>query len=143
MWQMFGPNPLNGGIEGAPKRLPETNARYWATMLAVSVFGTTFGDFVGDDMGFGLAKASLSLGVLLAVVLFVQARARNANEMGYWAVIALVRTAGTCIADYVTEEEGLNLGFGFTAALIATLLLSILLARRKAIPEVSTEVVVN
>ena len=141
MWRMFGPNPLNGGIEGAPKRLPETNARYWATMLAVSVFGTTFGDFMGDDMGFGLAGASLVLGGLLAVGLFSQIRALNPNEMQYWAVIALVRAAGTCMADYITEEAGLDLGFGFTAALVATLLLAILHAPYRAIREVSPEVV--
>ena len=132
LWRLFGAGPLNSGIEGAPKRLPVTNARYWATMLAISTFGTTFGDFVADDMGYGLAWASLILGWLLAMVLLFETAAQSSNELRYWAVIALVRTAGTCIADYLTEEDGLNLGFGIGAALVCTLLLIILLAPRKA-----------
>jgi len=131
VWRLYGPGPLNGDYPGAPKRLPTTNLRYWATMLAISTLGTTLGDFVADDMGLGLAGGSLFLGAILAVALFVEVRAKASNEMRYWWIIVLVRTAGTDIADYMTEEDGLNLGFGIGAALLCSILLTILLFRRK------------
>jgi uncharacterized membrane-anchored protein len=131
-----GPGPLND-FEGGPKRLPRTNTRYWVMMLTVSCFGTAFGDFVSDDLGLGLARGAMVTGGLLAVVLFLEIRAWRTNELRYWVLIGLVRTAGTVIADYMTEEDGLNLGFGKVATLVCVLLLVILLARRGAPAKIS------
>lgn len=135
MWRMYGPGPLNGDYPGAPKRLPRTNARYWATMLGISILGTTLGDFVADDLGLGLARGSFALGAILAAALFVEVRTKKSNEMRYWGIIAIVRTACTDFADYMTEDEGLNLGFGLGAALVCSLLLVILLVPRKEEPQ--------
>jgi uncharacterized membrane-anchored protein len=131
-WLIFRPLSLNPGGEGTPKRLPMTNTRYWLTMLAISVLGTTLGDYVSDDMGYGLGGGALFTSALLAIVLFYEMTSKTSNEIRYWWVIAHVRVAGTIIADYMTEESGLNLGFGVVAALVATLLLIILFAPRKA-----------
>jgi uncharacterized membrane-anchored protein len=83
IWRRYGPGPLNGGVSGAPRNLPETNVRYWATMLAISVLGTTLGDFVADDMGFWLAQGYLLLGALLAMALPAEITVPNSNEMSY------------------------------------------------------------
>lgn len=131
IWRVYGPGPLNGDVPGAPKRLPRTNVRYWATMLAISTLGTTLGDFVSDEMGLGLALGSLFLGLLLAAALIVETGAQKSNEMRYWGVIILVRTACTDFADFMTEPEGLDLGFAMGAALVFGVLLVILLARRE------------
>ena len=43
LWWMYGPRlSLNPGGEGTRKQVPKTNVRYWSTMLAISVLGTTF-----------------------------------------------------------------------------------------------------
>jgi uncharacterized membrane-anchored protein len=119
------------GLATTRKRLPITNARYWVALLIASVMGTTAGDFLSHDTGLGLERAALLLGAVLAAVLIVETRATAANEARYWAVIALVRTAGTCMGDLVTTGGGLHLGFALGASLAATLLVVILLTPRR------------
>lgn len=131
-WSLYRPLSLNPGGEGTPKCLPKTNTRYWLTMLAISVLGTSLGDFVSDEMGYGLRGGAMFTSALLAVVLLYEMTSKNSNEIRYWWVIAHVRVAGTVIADYMTEEGGLGLGFGLVAALVAALLLMMIFAPRRA-----------
>jgi uncharacterized membrane-anchored protein len=131
-WRAYGPGPLSSSYEGGPKPLPKTDGRYWVTMLLISTFGTTFGDFVADDMGFGLARGSLILGILLAFALYFEISTKRSTELRYWGLIALVRTACTVIADYITEADGLKLGFEVCAGIIAASLIAVLLASQRA-----------
>ena len=116
------------GDGGAGKILPKTDARYWTAILIASTFGTTMGDFISGDLGLGLGRGSLVLGLLLAVILAFELRARTANEARYWSVIALVRTTGTVMGDYLTSEEGLHLGFAVGASVVGALLIVLVFA---------------
>lgn len=112
------------------KLLPKTNARYWAAILLASTFGTTAGDFISGDLGFGLKLGSLVLSVVLAGVLILELRARSAREARYWFVIAVVRTASTVMGDCLTGEEGLGLGYATGAALVGALFVVLLVMPR-------------
>ncbi len=130
-----GSAPIPGAI--ARKALPTTNARYWAGILMVSTFGTTLGDFVSDDLGLGFAKGSLVLGVVLGTVLVGELSTRRSNEARYWAVIAVVRTTGTVMGDFLSE--GLGLGFAAAAGLVGAVLVTILLIP-SSVPDASKSV---
>lgn len=111
----------------ARKALPTTNARYWTGILMVSTLGTTFGDFVADDLGLGLAQGSLVLGAVLATILVGELTTKRSNEARYWAVIAVVRTTGTVMGDFLSSQEGMGLGFAAAAGVVGALLVTILL----------------
>jgi uncharacterized membrane-anchored protein len=111
---------------GTGRKLLTVNSRYWAALLIASVFGTTFGDWVSDDTGLGFGRASLLLGTLLAIAVIVDTRAKTTNDARYWAIIALVRTTGTAVGDFLSEG-GPHLGFALGATLAATLLVIILI----------------
>ena len=85
------------------------------------------GDFVSGVLRFGLGPGSLMLGVLLATVLTVDFIANFPTEGSYWLLIAIVRTAGTVTGDFLSGEEGVDLGFAVGASLVGALLLAILL----------------
>ncbi len=112
-------------VAGPKRKALTVNARYWVALLITSVFGTTFGDFMSDDTGLGFGRASLLLVGVLAVAVVLELRARRPSDARYWAIIALVRTAGTTVGDWLTEG-GPGLGFAIGATLAAALLVVIL-----------------
>jgi uncharacterized membrane-anchored protein len=109
------------------KSLPQTDARYWVAILIASTLGTTLGDFVSGDLGFGLRLGSLSLGALLAIVVAFELGARTSSEPRYWLAVVCARTAGTVMGDFVTSARGLNLGCALGASLAFVLLVVVVL----------------
>lgn len=95
--------------------------------LLMVTMGTTLGDFVSGVLSFGLGPGSLMLGVMLATVLTIDFTATFPNERSYWLLIAVVRTAGTVMGDFLSGEEGVDLGFAVGASLVEAVLLAILL----------------
>nr|MBA2324190.1 hypothetical protein [Pseudonocardiales bacterium] len=110
---------------GAERKALTVNARYWVALLIASVFGTTFGDFMSDDTGLGFGRASLLLVSILAVAVVVELRAKRPSDARYWAIIAVVRTAGTTVGDWMTEGEP-GMGFALGAVVAAALLIVVL-----------------
>ena len=106
--------------------LPKTDAAYWLAMLTAGVFGTVVGDICEHAMGEGVAlvvMAALLVGVLLT-------GGRRASQMIalYWAIVAVARTTGTAIGDWLAENKLLHIGLSastlFTGlAFIAVLVL--------------------
>ncbi len=92
----------------APKTLPDTDPRYWITMLTAGVFGTVLGDYLQHLIGSGVAAIALT--VVLAGVLLVYGRGVLAAAYGYWLTIATARTTGTAIGDWLAENKILNIG---------------------------------
>lgn len=117
-------------IEEPRKAGPSTDVRYWSAILIVSTIGTTLGDFVADGLGIGTARGSLVLAGLLAIVLFLEARAKVANEARYWTAIVLTSTIGATSGDYLTKDDGLNLGFGVGSAIMLGAFVAVVLASR-------------
>jgi uncharacterized membrane-anchored protein len=109
------------------KSLPETNPRYWAAILIASTLGTTLGDFVSGDLGLGLRLGSVVLGALLALVVTIELHGRTASEPRYWVAVAVARTSGTIMGDYMTSERGVNFGCAWGASLAFILLVGVLI----------------
>lgn len=119
------------GIKTAGKVLAAADARYWFAILLASTLGTTAGDFVSDGLHLGVGQGSLILIVMAALMWTLDVRAKTGGEIIYWLAIVVTRTAGTTMGDYLSGEEGLNLGFGWAALLVSFVLAGALWARRR------------
>jgi uncharacterized membrane-anchored protein len=104
--------------------LATTNLIYWGAMLAAGVFGTVAGDICSHHVGQG--PASLGLGAMFAMLLFV-AKFRAATSIAiYWCAVALARTAGTSIGDWCAENRILHIGLPLSTLLTGAAFVAIL-----------------
>jgi uncharacterized membrane-anchored protein len=103
-------------------KLPENNFAYWLMVLIASTIGTTLGDFLSDDMGLGVARASLMMAFVFAAAFFLQAKLDFSAKPVYWLLLIVVRTTGTVVGDFLSGEDGLKLGFLASATATASLL---------------------
>lgn len=119
----------------APRFRP---ARYWATIVASTTFGTTMADFADRSLGIGYAGGStLLLGCLIAVLVAWYAAEGSVSvdtvatprvEAFYWAAITFSQTLGTALGDWVADTGGLGyeggaLVFGAGLAVVVALYL--------------------
>ena len=104
--------------------LARTNLTYWAAMLAAGVFGTVVGDICSHR--FGQGPASIALIMTLAVLLAVAGSRVATGLAAYWCAVALARTAGTCIGDWLAENRILHLGLPLSTLLTGTAFVAIL-----------------
>ncbi len=113
-------------INEASTPISKNGIRYWIMILIASVIGTTLGDLISDNMGFGVEQTSLVLGLILTIVLFLKKKLDLLGSVAYWTTLIVVRTTGTVLGDFLSGEEGLNLGFLGAAAYTALLLVCVL-----------------
>lgn len=116
------------GSKAAGGGLPATNAVYWAAMLTAGVLGTVLGD--DTSRAFGEGAASVGLALLLSLVLFVT-RGGVAFAGAYWGTVAVARTAGTAMGDWLAENHLLNLGLPLSTLLTGSAFLAALLLGRR------------
>jgi uncharacterized membrane-anchored protein len=109
---------------------PELGIRYWVAICAASVAGCNLGDFVSLYLHLGHWIGLLPLALILAAVLFAQKHA-PASEAWYWAVVIVVRTAATNLADLATHTFHLDYSW-VIAALEALQVLVVLPAATRA-----------
>lgn len=106
--------------------LPPTNAPYWLAMLSAGVFGTVLGDICEHAFGEGIAAIGLT--ALLLIVLAAGFRHAAHQIALYWLIVAVARTAGTAIGDWLTENQIIHIGLPLSTlasglAFVAVLLL--------------------
>lgn len=109
---------------------------YWLVILSTSTAGTTMSDFMDRTLGFGYAKGSLILVVLLSFILLVWQFSEKSlsvtnittrkGELFYWTAILISNTLGTALGDYLADNSGL--GFAGGAIVIGSILILIILA---------------
>ncbi len=95
--------------------LARTRLAYWGAMLGAGVFGTVLGDICSHR--FGQGPASIGLGVLLVSLVAVTRSRIAISVLAYWCVVALARTAGTCIGDWLAENRTLHIGLPLSTML--------------------------
>jgi uncharacterized membrane-anchored protein len=109
----------------ALKTVPDTNPGYWATMLTAGVFGTVLGDLAQHSLGEDVA--TFGLAAILAIVLFFYRKLALSALAAYWFVVAVARTAGTAVGDWLAESPHLNLGLPLSTAITGLVLAAILI----------------
>ena len=101
-------------------KVPAITLGFWIIKILATTLGETGGDAVSmswlgettPDAGAGGVNGYLVgtalFGVLLALLVWVQVRARAFNPWLYWATIIASTTAGTTLADFATRSLGLG-----------------------------------
>src|SRR5262249_46671931 len=102
-------------------KVPEVTFYFWVIKVLCTTVGETGSDFLSDNVGFGLSKATLITGALLVAVLVFQFRARRYVAGIYWFAVVLISVVGTQITDNLTDNLGVSL-------VITTVAFSVVLA---------------
>ena len=114
------------------KGLPNTNGKYWAAMLCAGVFGTVVGDVCSHY--WSQAIASVVLGAMLAAALFAGRKGRLKTLYYYWFTVAIVRTAGTAMGDWLAENKILHIGLPVATVITGAVFVGILVLWRSRTP---------
>jgi uncharacterized membrane-anchored protein len=109
----------------ALKTVPTTDPGYWVTMLTAGVFGTVLGDLCQHQFGENIATIGLTL--LLAVTLLAYRKFAVGALAGYWLTVAVARTTGTAIGDWLAESPIANLGLPLSTVLTGATLAAVLI----------------
>lgn len=137
----------------AVTKIPTVTLGFWIIKILCTTLGETGGDSVsmtwlgettsqaGQSGLNGYLVGTALFGVILAVLVVVQIRARRFNPWLYWATIVASTTAGTTLADFATRSVGLGYPGG-SLLLLGGVLLS-LLVWRKTLGSVSVNTVVG
>jgi len=111
--------------EAEAQGMPDTGVAYWLAMLTAGVFGTFVGDVCSKLIGQGYA--SLALGALLLAALAVWRSNATHRFWLYWIALAIARTAGTAMGDFLAENKTLDIGLPIATAITGAIFVAILL----------------
>jgi uncharacterized membrane-anchored protein len=128
-WRASTARPPAMAPSGGPV-IGKTNAAYWGAMLGAGVFGTVMGDICSHHVGQG--PASLCLGSLLVILLALAQNRAATSAAVYWGIVALARTAGTSIGDWLAENKILHIGLPVSTLLTGAAFVAILATSRSA-----------
>jgi uncharacterized membrane-anchored protein len=109
----------------ATTTLPNTNPAYWMAMLGCGVFGTVLGDVCEHKFGEGFSAIALSV-ILLVVIVAWGKRAVGAMAL-YWTIVAIARTAGTGIGDWLADEKFYKIGLSWSTLLTGVVFTGVLI----------------
>jgi uncharacterized membrane-anchored protein len=83
--------------------VPQVDARYWMAICLASVFGCNLGDFVSLYLHWGHWRGLVPLAVVFAALISWERHFKLNTQAWYWAVVIVLRTAATNLADLATH----------------------------------------
>lgn len=104
-------------------KVPQLTIYFWIIKIMATTVGETVADLLSVKLNLGLVVASLVVGVLLLIALFVQLRMHKYVPAIYWIAVVLISVAGTLITDNLVDNLGVPLWVTtvvFAVALSAT-----------------------
>lgn len=110
--------------------MPATGKSYWAAMLSAGVLGTFYGDVCSKLSSKGIA--SLGLGLLLLATLALWRGAGARRVALYWLVVAVARSAGTAMGDFLADDPRLDIGLALSTIITGVAFAAVLLLWRGA-----------
>ena len=90
-------------------KVPQVTLGFWIIKIMATTVGETVADYLAVDAGFGKTSTRIVMGVLLAIVLFMQLRKDRYVPWLYWFAVVLVSIVGTQITDALTDDMGVSL----------------------------------
>ncbi len=102
-------------------KVPEITLWFWFIKVMCTTVGETAADYLNVNLNFGLTGTSIVTGVLLAIALIFQFRARKYIPVTYWLSVMFISVFGTLVTDNLTDKIGVPLE-------TSTIIFSILLA---------------
>lgn len=113
----------HAAIQQILNKVPEITLYFWIIKVLCTTVGETAADLLNVNLNLGLTNTTVIMGLLLAVTLFFQLRARRYIPGIYWLAVVLISVFGTLITDNLTDNLGVSLvttTIVFAIALIAT-----------------------
>jgi uncharacterized membrane-anchored protein len=104
-------------------KVPAVTMFFWIIKVLCTTVGETASDFLNVNLGFGLTGTSVVAGLILAIVLFFQFKAKKYIPGLYWLTVVLISIFGTLVTDIMTDSLGIPLEYstiGFALALAVT-----------------------
>ena len=104
-------------------KVPEVTIFFWIIKVLCTTVGETASDFLNINLGFGLTRTSIIMGVLLTVALFFQFKSNKYVPGIYWLTVVLISIFGTLVTDNMTDGMGIPLVVStivFSIALVIT-----------------------
>ena len=104
-------------------KVPEVTIFFWIIKVLCTTVGETASDFLNVNLGFGLTGTAIAAGILLAITLVFQFRAKKYIPAVYWLTVVLISIFGTLVTDIMTDGIGVPLEIstiGFSIALLIT-----------------------
>src|SRR5437773_4596960 len=98
-------------------KVPAVTMGFWIIKILATTLGETGGDTVSmtwlgettaDATGYGYLIGTAIFLPLLAILAFLQIRAKKFHATLYWATIIASTTAGTTMADFATRSMGIG-----------------------------------
>lgn len=133
---------MTDDYKAALAKVPAVTLLFWAIKILATTFGETAGDAVSmswlgettSDAPTSFWQGGYLIGTaiflsLLAVMVFLQIRAKRFNRWLYWTTIIASTTAGTTMADFATRSIGIGYPGG-SILLLAFVLLSLVVWHR-------------
>jgi len=102
-------------------KVPEVTIFFWIIKVLCTTVGETFADFININLGLGLTRTSIIIGVAFAIVIFIQFRLKRYVPGVYWATVVLISVFGTLVTDNMVENMGVELT---TSVILFTVLLA-------------------
>jgi Uncharacterized membrane-anchored protein conserved in bacteria len=90
-------------------KVPEVTIFFWIIKILCTTVGETFSDFVNVNLGVGLFRTTLIMGLGFFVVLFLQFKAKKYIPGIYWLTVVLISVFGTLVTDNLTDGIGVPL----------------------------------
>jgi uncharacterized membrane-anchored protein len=106
-------------------KVPEVTLYFWIIKVLCTTVGETAADYLDMSFGLGLGGTSAVMGILLAIALIFQFRARKYIPGVYWLTVVLISVFGTLVTDLFTDKMLVPLE---TSTLAFSLLLAITFA---------------
>jgi uncharacterized membrane-anchored protein len=116
-------NTATSGNEQMLNKVPQLTIYFWIIKIMATTVGETVADMLAVKLNLGLVIASVVVGVMLLIALYVQFRSRKYLPAFYWLAVVLISVAGTLITDNLVENLGVPLWVTtvvFTVALCLT-----------------------
>ena len=128
-------------------KVPAVTMGFWIIKVLATTLGETGGDSVSmsfaDSIGmshvWGYMVGTAIFLPLLALLVWLQIRAKAFHPFLYWATIIASTTAGTTMADYATRSMGI--GYSGGSALLLGLVLGSLFIWHRALGSIAVETV--
>lgn len=130
-----------GGLEQALAKVPQVTLLFWLVKILATTLGETGGDAVSMSMGLGYLVGTAIFGVVFALAVYAQIRARKFHPFLYWFTIIASTTVGTTLADFA--DRSLGIGYAGGSTLLLALLAASLFAWHRTLGSIAVETVAS
>ena len=120
-------------------KVPQVTLVFWLIKVAATTLGETGGDAVSMSMGLGYLVGTAIFGIVFALAVYAQIRARQFHPFLYWTTIIASTTVGTTLADFA--DRSLGIGYAGGSSLLLLLLLGSLFAWHRSLGSIAVETV--